>query len=70
MTIFKTITEISSMTLYYSCTDMCDYCVIHQGDVQMTASVLIVLGEKLRPLVDETLQQLWLMSYIGEWLTP
>ncbi|KAK2168594.1 hypothetical protein NP493_1217g00023 [Ridgeia piscesae] len=40
------------------------YYYAEQGDVQMTASVLIVLGEKLRPLVDETLQQLWLMSYI------
>ncbi|XP_077864597.1 GATOR2 complex protein WDR24 [Saccoglossus kowalevskii] len=35
-----------------------------QGDVQMTVSALIVLGDRIRNLIDETTQELWFMSYI------
>ena len=32
----------------------------------MCVSALIVLGEKIRPRIDEHIQEQWLMSYIGE----
>ena len=32
----------------------------------MCVSALIVLGEKIRPKIDEQTQEQWLMSYIGE----
>jgi len=43
--------------------DMLHYYAV-QGDVQMAASVLVVLGEKIRALIDEITQEQWLMSYI------
>lgn len=36
----------------------------NQGDVQMCASALIVLGDKIRDKIDEQTQEQWLMSYI------
>ncbi|XP_014664029.1 PREDICTED: WD repeat-containing protein 24-like [Priapulus caudatus] len=35
-----------------------------KGDVQMSVSVLIVLGDRIRPHIDEHTQEHWLMSYI------
>ncbi|XP_031570799.1 GATOR complex protein WDR24-like [Actinia tenebrosa] len=35
-----------------------------EGDVQMSASLLIVLGDRIRHKIDEQTQELWLMSYI------
>ncbi|XP_015908110.1 GATOR2 complex protein WDR24 isoform X2 [Parasteatoda tepidariorum] len=35
-----------------------------QGDVQMAVSVLIVLGEKLKYIVKESLQEQWFQSYL------
>ena len=40
---------------------------VFQGDVQMAASVLVILGEKIRSHVNEISQEQWLMSYIGEY---
>ena len=37
-----------------------------QGDVQTAVSVMIVLGDKIRPHVDELAQEQWFMSYIGK----
>ena len=39
--------------------------VLPQGDVQMSVSLLIVLGDRIRYKIDEQTQELWLMSYIG-----
>ncbi len=36
-----------------------------QGDVQMCATVLIVLGDKIKSQIDEVAQEQWFMSYIG-----
>ena len=36
-----------------------------QGDVQMSASVLIILGDRIRSHIEEVVQEQWLMSYIG-----
>lgn len=35
------------------------------GDVQMAACVLLVLGEKSRFLVDDNTQKMWFSAYIG-----
>ena len=32
----------------------------------MSATVLIVLGDKIRSHIDEVTQEQWLMSYIGK----
>ena len=33
----------------------------------MASCILIVLGNKIRPLIDQVSQEQWFMSYIGEW---
>lgn len=38
---------------------------VDEGDVQMSVSVMIVLGEKLKGYVDETTYEAWLLAYIG-----
>ncbi|XP_078610021.1 GATOR2 complex protein WDR24-like [Branchiostoma floridae x Branchiostoma japonicum] len=35
-----------------------------QGDVQMTVSVMIVLGDHLKDQIEEQIQEHWLMSYV------
>ncbi|XP_070565824.1 GATOR2 complex protein WDR24-like isoform X2 [Ptychodera flava] len=35
-----------------------------QGDVQMTVSALIILGDRIRSQISETSQEVWFMSYI------
>ena len=39
-------------------------CVV-QGDVQMSVTVLLVLGERASTLVDEPNMEHWFSSYIG-----
>ena len=39
--------------------------ILPQGDVQMCATALIVLGDKIKSQVDEVAQEQWFMSYIG-----
>ncbi|XP_071975805.1 GATOR2 complex protein WDR24 [Engystomops pustulosus] len=41
---------------------LCHYA--EQGDVQMAASVLIVLGDRIRKEIDEQMQEHWFTSYI------
>lgn len=38
----------------------------NQGDVQTTVSFLIVLGDRVRNFLDESLQESWFHSYIGK----
>ncbi|XP_046842250.1 GATOR complex protein WDR24-like [Xenia sp. Carnegie-2017] len=35
-----------------------------QGDVQMSVSVLLVLGDKIRSAIEEHVQEQWLLSYV------
>ncbi len=39
-----------------------------QGDVQMSVSVLLVLGDKTPGLVNEIQQEQWFSSYIGMYI--
>lgn len=39
---------------------------VFQGDVQTCVSVLLVLGEKSKELIDLNLQKLWFLDYIGK----
>lgn len=37
-----------------------------QGDVQMSVSALLVLGDKANGLIDDQITEQWFASYIGE----
>lgn len=39
--------------------------VFFQGDVQTASTMLVVLGDEIRNIVDENDQEQWLTSYIG-----
>ena len=40
-------------------------CMCSQGDVQMSVTVLLVLGDRGREVVDEVSMEQWYSSYIG-----
>ena len=44
---------------------MCVCVCVFQGDVQMSVTVLLVLGDRASQLVDELSMEHWFSSYIG-----
>ncbi|XP_064647525.1 GATOR2 complex protein WDR24-like isoform X2 [Lineus longissimus] len=51
----------------WQCTDIVVEMLYHyakQGDVQMAVSVIIILGDKIRPHIEEQALEQWFMSYI------
>ena len=65
---FRQIVLVSacSLNLLQRCIYVCVVCVcVFQGDVQMSVTVLLVLGDRASQLVDELSMEHWFSSYIG-----
>ena len=51
--------DLHNILMFYS---------VFQGDSQTPVTMLIVLGAKLRPRVEEYIQENWFLSYLGKFL--